>query len=135
MLSHLISAAVLLSPAFGSLLNATFSSPEAPHCGKGTPAEGNAVTFNLEAIPVNYSLCLNVNDIFTNPNTTFFGTTVWSDDPSQAWLYNLTGAEHYNASANYSRVFFQQEPWNPKEGGKDGEVGTINLRVYNGKDC
>jgi hypothetical protein len=123
----IMAAAALLAQTLAqktNLLNVTLSTTGARDCGQGTTGEGNAVTFALHVAP-QYSVCINLNETFSNPNTTHVAGVGCRNCGA---TYSIFGAQHFNAKIDYRQIWYRQPG---PEDGKQARVGITALPVEN----
>jgi hypothetical protein len=104
-------------------------------CGSGNVNGSNtAVSLQTASIPALWT-CFNLNETFTQPNVTYNqrGYTCSGNEPCGV-NYTMFGADNFDATANYSQVFYSQQGLNAfKE--EEPELGSLIFQVYSGYRC
>lgn len=92
------------------------------------------MTFSTYMDPY-YSVCFNLDELFAQNN--YSGVIQQSSSSLQSQPTNFSwaafGNENYNARANYSQLWYQQENVTGKIGA--GRDAARQLSVYSGRDC
>ncbi|THW90557.1 hypothetical protein D6D15_04483 [Aureobasidium pullulans] len=81
-----------------------------------------------------YSVCFNLDELFTENNNTGIvqQSEILQSRPTN-FSWSASGNENYNLLANYSQVWYQQTNITGKIGA--GQDAARQLSVYSGRDC
>ncbi|RMY78068.1 hypothetical protein D0863_00896 [Hortaea werneckii] len=127
----------MIRPEYG--LRLSFYDPSRSHaCGQGSVSgnESNAISFHTSDVP-SYHLCLNLNETFTQPNTSYtegLGGYSCLGDTLCGINYTISGVENFNNSANYSSIYYQYFVGGNVEEAI-GTVGYLEVQTYGGENC